>query len=502
MSRIINDFRNSVPRINEEQERANKELILEHLRDTRMEENTRFVVEGATVVCTQMKTAPIPRIQVSESKMKKLEASVRQRRMRATQVLNPNRGTVSGRRTTSVSDRLNAVGNEDANIQDMMSVNGNRLLTNFDIEFEPLFTNATSGVNAQSLVEARNLGRIGRPNNSPLDHLIAEFEGCGGCKSAGDCKPDIEQLMWLDTDEDVSLTGSNTLLMNTAYMFCHHGQGLLYIEESGQYNTELARAARELWSDDEELTVVIIVLGQQIEIPKSLYQRISSLRNTHSVTSQGRMALGELATAIVQVVIINRGRFNAAVNQVANRFGMTHAVTLEFSQQLSAAAQIPRDVTNEVNVALQGTVETARRLRANVEKPINSISASVRLSIATTNLTWFGVQMRINGPWDLKVQSSWENTLGIPAIWGHNWSTLVIFRGMEVSTSHLGNWIYGYVGNALGISLSMLIGASTAVGWIGDGLPFLPNDFIESIRNEMTDWPEVTAGFDAYSGGN
>jgi len=256
MSRIINDFRNSVPRINEEQERANKELILEHLRDTRMEENTRFVVEGATVVCTQMKTAPIPRIQVSESKMKKLEADVRNRRIRLIARRNPRRLLDRSNRTANLRDRFNAVGNEDVTPQELiMDVNGRELLTHLDIEFEPLFTNAKEA-EAKALEELRPDGVKGPIHPSALERLISELEGCGGCKGKagdGDCKPDIEQLMWLDTDEDVGVSGTSTLLMNTAYMFCHHGQGLLYIEESGQYNTELARAARELWSDDEDI---------------------------------------------------------------------------------------------------------------------------------------------------------------------------------------------------------------------------------------------------------
>jgi len=49
--------------------------------------------------------------------------------------------------------------------------------------------------------------------------------------------------MWQDADEYVKMSGggvgSDTLLKSSAYMFCHHGQGILYIEESDQHHFEL-----------------------------------------------------------------------------------------------------------------------------------------------------------------------------------------------------------------------------------------------------------------------
>ena len=252
---MAREFIAARPRTDQIEDQENKRKILDALRESHADANARFVVEGATVVCTQMKTAPIPRTQTSESKMKKLEADVRARRMRMIARRNPGGVFGGDERSASIKDRYNAVGNEDATPQDMMDVNGRRLLTNLDIEFEPLFTKE-GAAKERAMEELKGDGKKGPIYPGALERLIDQLEGCEGCKGSedDDCKPDIEQLMWLDTDEDFALTGSDTLLMNSAYMFCHHGQGVLYIDESGQYPMRRLRPFLDslVEVDDEE----------------------------------------------------------------------------------------------------------------------------------------------------------------------------------------------------------------------------------------------------------
>lgn len=272
ISRIINDFRNSVPRINEEQERANRERILEHLRDTRMEENARFVVEGARIVCTQMEE------ERSVSRMRKLTDKERSRNTRIIGEARDNpewykspstQGITSNRLGSPLDQIARAKGapresflarhNQRINADHMPDVinpsdrrraavfNQHRLLDKMDITFEPLFEKVRLGP-LRELTESEPQSLTFKRSsimNIPSAHQhfgTAMFDGsrCGTCKTSDDrkCCPDIEDLMWKGLNDsgtgDVNLAEYRTLLQNSAYMFCHHGQGLLYLDDSGQ----------------------------------------------------------------------------------------------------------------------------------------------------------------------------------------------------------------------------------------------------------------------------
>ena len=110
---------------------------------------------------------------------------------------------------------------------------------------------------------------------------LSEEEPRGKCKYSKDnkCLPRIEDLMWKDTDGYVRLAtgqqiaGSETLLKNDAYMFCHRGQGILYIESSGQHQ----RRMRDLL--DEQAEARDAEEEPQIDEDEVAYYREKALNN-------------------------------------------------------------------------------------------------------------------------------------------------------------------------------------------------------------------------------
>lgn len=269
-SRLITDYLGATPRLDQlsEEEQQVKDSILEALHSSREDINTEFVVEGATVVCTQMtEGAPIPQRQpspsemTSNSKMQVLDPETKEVRSRAIATANPERSVLP--------------------VKGPM-MQGARILDHMDIEFSPLFGDDPEEEDEplsplESLLQSRGVsGRstVSTPfpsfRSSLLDSLTEDSDeptagGCNGCKAAGDCEPDIEQLMWLGCEDNgVNVTGNNTLLKNTAYMFCHTGQGVLYIEESGQHLPDVVDVLEESEAREENAGLNVDDYGRMV----------------------------------------------------------------------------------------------------------------------------------------------------------------------------------------------------------------------------------------------
>ena len=289
------------------------------------EGGSKFVVEGARVVCTSMVEGQEDfegedfSDYGSESLMEKLsdeeraenlatvnEAFERKNAGRNAYLHNPlNRssGVNEGREErASRRDFRQAIGNEDVADGGFFNLffNGGRLLDHMDIKFSPFFGeglvdeedeessaveknknkmvgNIRKGSGGASAAGATRIGgalisnavlnpvkvKAINKTKAAILEALSEEEPRGKCKYSKDnkCLPEIEDLMWKDTDGYVRLAtgqqiaGSETLLKNDAYMFCHRGQGILYIESSGQHQQRMRdlldeqAAARELDDD-------------------------------------------------------------------------------------------------------------------------------------------------------------------------------------------------------------------------------------------------------------
>jgi len=125
------------------------------------------------------------------------------------------------------------VNSADKNV--VMWIQRQRLLDHLDIEFSPRF-----GVEPDQMCATESSDDTVLAKNLGVDAITSAAQPIcfGKCQRAGKCKPDIEGLVWqgLDNGEAVvKIAQNNAFLMNDAYMFCHHGQGLLYLDDSGQH---------------------------------------------------------------------------------------------------------------------------------------------------------------------------------------------------------------------------------------------------------------------------
>jgi RHS repeat-associated protein len=154
-----------------------------------------------------------------------------------------------------------------------------------------------------------------------------------------------------------------------------------------------------------------------------------------------------------------------------------------------------RDVTVEVNDALSYTAQYAFNRRPN--QPRSIFSAMNMLNVAQMaaqhfdNLSWFYSQMTHRAPWDIKVFEQWQNTIGTEHPGRHD--SFIRFRGQLMTPESLGNWTFGYIGAALGISVWELLGGS----WYADGFSMPWTEAF--LENERLDWNYIIQGFIAFN---
>ena len=99
----------------------------------------------------------------------------------------------------------------------------------------------------------------------------------------------------------------------------------------------------------------------------------------------------------------------------------------------------------------------------------------------------FGMLVNHYAAWDIKRAESWTKTIGtvFPGS-----GTQIIYGGMVMTPECLGNYTYGYLGAAFGISYQTLIDGS--VGAAG-----FPGTY-SKVQNEVNDWNYITLGHFSY----
>ncbi|MCL1990315.1 MAG: peptidoglycan recognition protein family protein [Defluviitaleaceae bacterium] len=255
-----------------EERQAIRAKIIGAARDEYTNRSARFVVEGAKVVCTSMEEPE------SQSRMKRLDDETRRSRipvvskrlrnraisretsmrrlMNAQRLMGTSPFRFSGRKETpDWTDRTRVIGDEENEVTfwSRFTMNSGQLLNHLDIEFEPLFgmPPIDDSENDSEDVEAvvGYYQKMMRKNKLAEKKALSKIPADSKCKysACGKCKPDgfIEHHMWQDArpGSGVDMAGVDTLLTNSAYMFCHYGQGMLYIQEDGQhpFNVEAVR---------------------------------------------------------------------------------------------------------------------------------------------------------------------------------------------------------------------------------------------------------------------
>ena len=153
-----------------------------------------------------------------------------------------------------------------------------------------------------------------------------------------------------------------------------------------------------------------------------------------------------------------------------------------------------RDVTDEVNNALQGIVKEAIERRPTVVEGAPSAYYTIKRA---QNYRWFIDQVDHRKPWDIKRPDVWEGTEDRPGTIGTDFpgrGVPVIYNGQIMTPEQLGNFTYGYIGAALGLNMFELRGGS----WVAAGIP-IPLLSGDDWLNEFGDWKDIQAGFDAFN---
>ena len=124
-----------------------------------------------------------------------------------------------------------------------------------------------------------------------------------------------------------------------------------------------------------------------------------------------------------------------------------------------------KDYTSQIMSKLNG-MENIINKRQTIEKRTEFASILVTLisrsfalfplvqsSNVLIELGWFFQQVTHRGPWDLKVDNSWRQTIGIEPIPAYGVkgkpNEKFLFSGKVVDREELGNITYGYLGKAM-----------------------------------------------------
>ena len=119
----------------------------------------------------------------------------------------------------------------------------------------------------------------------------------------------------------------------------------------------------------------------------------------------------------------------------------------------------------------------------------NTIDASWNDVRFVTQLpSWFYRQMNHDGPWDIKLEHRWDQTIAPGSFPGGG---VVIYMGGHLMTpNRLGNFTYGYIGTAVGFPDRILQFGS----WYAAGFPI----FGRYARAERADWQDILLGINAW----
>jgi len=142
-----------------------------------------------------------------------------------------------------------------------------------------------------------------------------------------------------------------------------------------------------------------------------------------------------------------------------------------------------KDFSAPIDAALAKVIRQAKNL-----KPYPRFLPAAGLADATQTLIWFYYQVDNGRPWDIKLKNPWNGTIAENTFPGEN--VKVCYKGYLFTPEALGNYTYGYIGNALKLPLNLLYTGS----WVVAKFPVLG----ARVKNEYRDRLCITKGFADY----
>ena len=128
----------------------------------------------------------------------------------------------------------------------------------------------------------------------------------------------------------------------------------------------------------------------------------------------------------------------------------------------------------------------------DVTVPFNNLLEKVKIegNEHKYNFILFYTKVDHNMDYDIKRIDSWLRTLEIS--YPGNFDSIVIFNNKYTSPEELGNFLYGYYGNAMGLPQNLLLGGSIYASGIWK------KSNLNGIYNEFVDHIAIKEGFEYY----
>ena len=145
-----------------------------------------------------------------------------------------------------------------------------------------------------------------------------------------------------------------------------------------------------------------------------------------------------------------------------------------------------RDVTEEVDRALEEAIAIGREFRDNANSEKYDIVERVRREKALYEDFYWRVKR--DAQWDIKRKDPWTGTIGTPYPGARTMP--VVYHGHVLTLEDLGNLTYGILGRERGIPLIVLIGGS----YYAADFPI----FGSESENEFNDWQYIYYGYEFY----
>ena len=183
----------------------------------------------------------------------------------------------------------------------------------------------------------------------------------------------------------------------------------------------------------------------------------------------------------------------AAVNAYKNAVGLWNfgeyegVVGITTWESLGLVYRTQADIDIGVSIVIDGQHVQYKDFTVPIQNALNKVVV-IAQSRGRFDYRWFISQVNHEAAWDIKVRDSWNKTIGDNTYPG--FGVQVLFKGTLMTPEKLGNYTYGYIGKAMGLTYLELVGGSWYAADFPTGHSFWTNEYL--------DWFSISAGMWDY----
>ena len=156
-------------------------------------------------------------------------------------------------------------------------------------------------------------------------------------------------------------------------------------------------------------------------------------------------------------------------------------------ESLGLVYRTQADIDIGVSISMDDFRVQHKDFTVPIQNALDSV-VDIAKSKGRFNYRWFISQVNHGADWDIKLPDSWNETIGENTYPG--FGVKVFFQGILMTPEQLGNYTYGYIGIAMGLTSIELLGGS----WYAAGFPIGGSDW----NNEYGDWYWIMEGAYGY----